>query len=186
LLRPCDLHVLTTPPAFRLSQDQTLQLFFLDHPSPDAPCETPHLHAGLRPRLTLSWGGLSSKKNLSTDRPQTKHPESSDRLLLPHRRLRRAGTVESPPTPWASPAAKRDSMQGSKHLLAVSGANRRRFLTQINDFPTKVNLRRKGSLSCVHREDVLRYRRRMLFDDIRFCPIDLLPKQAIIGLTSSR
>src|SRR4051812_44909616 len=33
---PCDLHVLTTPPAFRLSQDQTLQLFFLDPPTPPA------------------------------------------------------------------------------------------------------------------------------------------------------
>ena len=31
---PCDLHVLTTPPAFRLSQDQTLQLNFLDLPDP--------------------------------------------------------------------------------------------------------------------------------------------------------
>ena len=31
---PCDLHVLATPPAFRLSQDQTLQLNFLDLPDP--------------------------------------------------------------------------------------------------------------------------------------------------------
>ena len=37
MLRPCDLHVLATPPAFRLSQDQTLQLFFVDHPDPQAP-----------------------------------------------------------------------------------------------------------------------------------------------------
>jgi hypothetical protein len=36
---PCDLHVLATPPAFRLSQDQTLQLNFLDPDDPDARCE---------------------------------------------------------------------------------------------------------------------------------------------------
>ena len=35
---PCDLHVLATPPAFRLSQDQTLQLNFLARVVPDAPC----------------------------------------------------------------------------------------------------------------------------------------------------
>jgi hypothetical protein len=33
---PCDLHVLATPPAFRLSQDQTLQLNFLARIVPDA------------------------------------------------------------------------------------------------------------------------------------------------------
>ena len=38
LLHPCDLHVLATPPAFRLSQDQTLQLNFLARVDPDAPC----------------------------------------------------------------------------------------------------------------------------------------------------
>ena len=35
---PYDLHVLATPPAFRLSQDQTLQLNFLARPHPDARC----------------------------------------------------------------------------------------------------------------------------------------------------
>src|SRR5438552_4109125 len=35
---PCDLHVLATPPAFRLSQDQTLQLNFLARVIPDARC----------------------------------------------------------------------------------------------------------------------------------------------------
>ena len=33
---PCDLHVLATPPAFRLSQDQTLQLNFLASSHPHA------------------------------------------------------------------------------------------------------------------------------------------------------
>ena len=36
MLHPCDLHVLTTPPAFRLSQDQTLQLNFLAQLPPHA------------------------------------------------------------------------------------------------------------------------------------------------------
>ena len=36
LAGPCDLHVLATPPAFRLSQDQTLQLNFLARIVPDA------------------------------------------------------------------------------------------------------------------------------------------------------
>ena len=35
---PYDLHVLATPPAFRLSQDQTLQLYFLVPIHPDAVC----------------------------------------------------------------------------------------------------------------------------------------------------
>src|SRR6185503_6182784 len=35
---PFDLHVLATPPAFRLSQDQTLQLNFLARVIPDALC----------------------------------------------------------------------------------------------------------------------------------------------------
>src|SRR5438046_3874009 len=40
LAGPCDLHVLATPPAFRLSQDQTLQLNFLDPISAsDPPCQ---------------------------------------------------------------------------------------------------------------------------------------------------
>ena len=61
LLPPCDLHVLATPPAFRLSQDQTLQLFFVDHR-----ILTPDVTA--LPRLvgTDSFtDGLSSKESLS-------------------------------------------------------------------------------------------------------------------------
>ena len=46
---PCDLHVLATPPAFRLSQDQTLQLNFLASGHP-------HARRALRqgPGLTVS------------------------------------------------------------------------------------------------------------------------------------
>jgi hypothetical protein len=42
LAAPCDLHVLATPPAFRLSQDQTLQLNFLDARSLLMPSVTSH------------------------------------------------------------------------------------------------------------------------------------------------
>src|SRR5687768_5037022 len=48
LAGPCDLHVLATPPAFRLSQDQTLQLNFSARHPPDAP----------RDPLPLRGGGL--------------------------------------------------------------------------------------------------------------------------------
>src|SRR5215213_6219452 len=40
LAGPYDLHVLATPPAFRLSQDQTLQLNFLARVVPDARCDS--------------------------------------------------------------------------------------------------------------------------------------------------
>ena len=50
-------------------------------------------------------------------------PRKVNRLLLPHRRLRRVGTVENHSTRRASPPAKRSSMQGSKHLLAARDAH---------------------------------------------------------------
>ena len=57
---PCDLHVLATPPAFRLSQDQTLQLNFLapHHPhAPRHPCglaETDSFRCGVIHEMSLS------------------------------------------------------------------------------------------------------------------------------------
>ena len=54
---PFDLHVLATPPAFRLSQDQTLQLNFLAQLNPHAGCGCFHSWPG----LTVSWLRLSSK-----------------------------------------------------------------------------------------------------------------------------
>src|SRR5688572_15187146 len=56
LAGPYDLHVLATPPAFRLSQDQTLQLNFLTRAHPDARCgpcgltETDTFSARVNPR----------------------------------------------------------------------------------------------------------------------------------------
>src|SRR5258708_27513239 len=56
LAAPCDLHVLATPPAFRLSQDQTLQLNFLDTRSLLRPTVTSHAAScmGVYVRLMLS------------------------------------------------------------------------------------------------------------------------------------
>ena len=42
---PYDLHVLATPPAFRLSQDQTLQLNFLARLPPHARCDSCCIHS---------------------------------------------------------------------------------------------------------------------------------------------
>src|SRR3954469_21245539 len=77
---PCDLHVLTTPPAFRLSQDQTLQLFFLDPPTPPA-------H---RPRLAAVFVRLNGfVDGVIREREFVRRPTSDevDRLLLPAGRL---------------------------------------------------------------------------------------------------
>src|SRR4028119_110176 len=77
---PCDLHVLATPPAFRLSQDQTLQLNFLARADPHARCgrcrltETDSFTTRVCPRNEF----------VQTDRIKT----FSGRLLLPPRRQR--------------------------------------------------------------------------------------------------
>ena len=176
MLHPCDLHVLTTPPAFRLSQDQTLQLFFLDRIDPPAHRVTLRRRAGLN--------GFSMRVILEEEFVHRPTSDEVDRLLLPHRRLRQ---------------------QGQSNLLQHAGQARRlkeirckaqnifwpfRARTR-NDFLLKsMTFRRcyppEGSLTCVHREDVLRYLTRMLFDDIRLCPIRWPPKRLTTGLTSSR
>ena len=80
---PYDLHVLATPPAFRLSQDQTLQLNFLASPRPHARCgpfgltETDSFRSDVYPR------------NEFVQTFQTKTDLKS--CLLPHRRLGRWG-----------------------------------------------------------------------------------------------
>jgi hypothetical protein len=83
---PCDLHVLATPPAFRLSQDQTLQLNFLAHPIP---------HARRRPLqgwsgLTVSWHAFILETSLSKPRELRLF---FTRSLLPRRRQRLTGSV---------------------------------------------------------------------------------------------
>src|SRR3954453_6469642 len=85
---PYDLHVLATPPAFRLSQDQTLQLNFLARSHPDA-----RRVLRQRPRLTLSGTALILETSLSTDQTKT----GLGRLLLPPCRLRHRGQSLSLP-----------------------------------------------------------------------------------------
>ena len=80
---PYDLHVLATPPAFRLSQDQTLQLNFLARADPDArrhPCG---------PTGTDTFTARVDPRNefVQTDRVKT----LLGQLLLPPRRLGRGG-----------------------------------------------------------------------------------------------
>ena len=76
---PYDLHVLATPPAFRLSQDQTLQLNFLASPRPHARCgpfgltETDSFRSDVYPRNEF----------VQTDRVKT----LLGQLLLPRSRL---------------------------------------------------------------------------------------------------
>ena len=80
---PYDLHVLATPPAFRLSQDQTLQLNFLASPRPHARCgpfgltETDSFRSDVYPRNEF----------VQTDRVKT----LLGQLLLPPCRLGQRG-----------------------------------------------------------------------------------------------
>src|SRR6476469_4678363 len=61
---PCDLHVLATPPAFRLSQNQTLQLNFLALLPPHARRENPRLSRRLLSE-TDSFGSSVYPRNES-------------------------------------------------------------------------------------------------------------------------
>src|SRR5881227_691868 len=54
LAGPCDLHVLATPPAFRLSQDQTLQFNFLAQLPPHAHRRSPAFACGV-PGMSYSF-----------------------------------------------------------------------------------------------------------------------------------
>jgi hypothetical protein len=123
LAGPCDLHVLATPPAFRLSQDQTLQLFFVARVTPDARCATPHLHAGLRPRLTLSRLAFILEEESVLNRSAT--PDLHPRLravVTAYRPAKVDRSVDSRSTRRASPPAKRASSARLKHLLAATPA----------------------------------------------------------------
>ena len=120
---PCDLHVLATPPAFRLSQDQTLQLNFSAPPPPHArrdSCElagTDSFRRGVYPRNEF----------VQTRRIKT----FPDGLLLPPRRQRRGGQ----PGPRA--------LSGPLHRM--QGSNIFDGLLKQND--------QGRSLTCVHHED---------------------------------
>src|SRR3954453_9436659 len=77
---PYDLHVLATPPAFRLSQDQTLQLNFLARTVPDARCGG----CPLTETDTFTIRVYPRNEFVQTYRIKT----FSSRLLLPRRRQR--------------------------------------------------------------------------------------------------
>ena len=99
---PYDLHVLATPPAFRLSQDQTLQLNFLARIVPDA-----ERHLFWRLARTNTFTIRVYPRN------RVRPPRKPDRLpwlLLPACRLGHAGqsarvTPENPATSRWAPVA---------------------------------------------------------------------------------
>ena len=127
---PCDLHVLATPPAFRLSQDQTLQLNFVAPLPPHAPCDPDCL--GLTG--TDSFGSDVYPRNefVQTRMGKTTHTS----MLLPPSPARAGGSVER----GLLNRKRRNSAlleQGSNIFLAYSN---------LND--------RGRSLTCVHHKDV--------------------------------
>jgi hypothetical protein len=48
---PCDLHVLSMPPAFTLSQDQTLRFIISPNPRPKAQIQTYHKQSCSHPTM---------------------------------------------------------------------------------------------------------------------------------------
>ena len=100
---PCDLHVLATPPAFRLSQDQTLQLNFSDRSDPRAP---------RGPRGLGRTDSFTDRVILETSLSNPPELDPLPWLLLPRRRLGRAGSVG----PSYGPARS----ARLKHLLLAS------------------------------------------------------------------
>ena len=87
MLHPFDLHVLATPPAFKLSQDQTLQLNFLDTGFVLTLRVITHGTSSVgvqRQRLTVSEPVLILEMSLSAP-TGIRHP---DELLLPHQPAR--------------------------------------------------------------------------------------------------
>jgi hypothetical protein len=116
-------------------------------------------------------------------------PIHVDRLLLPHRRLRRRGQSATLRTRRASPAAKRKT---DARLKTSSGRLRRHLVQTVRRrvLLKSMTFRRcyppEGSLTCVHREDVSRYRPERCLTTSGLCPIRRPPKWATTGLTSSR
>ena len=174
------MHVLTTPPAFRLSQDQTLQLFFLDRRDPPAHRVTLRRRAGLN--------GFSLRVILEEEFVHRPTSDEVDRLLLPHRRLRQQGQSKTLQPTRTSPVNQKAF---DARLKTSSGRPRREsraILTQINDFPTGKPAGGITYLRAPRRRFEIQTRLppNVLFDDIRLCPIRRPPKRLTTGLTSSR
>src|SRR4029078_7242393 len=103
---PYDLHVLATPPAFRLSQDQTLQLNFLARPPPHARCGPCRFRVSGWPGLTVLEVALILEMSLSK--------------LIESRPIRSAVTARRPATTNGSvePSYRPVRIARLKHLLA--------------------------------------------------------------------
>ena len=116
---PFDLHVLSLPPAFALSQDQTLR-FIHHHQAPKDPTATPN-----HPALTLSPTIIPAIPNnqtpslitQGTSPSQSQHP-GADRASHPSppAALHRAtSTKRQSPQPSLSPAPSHPSLRTAKN-----------------------------------------------------------------------
>ena len=121
MLRPYDLHVLATPPAFRLSQDQTLQLNFLARAHPDAPCGP----CGLMRTDTFSARVYPRNEFVRTAQLKTFACAAVTALASARRRR----SVPRPPAPCGS--GLRENSARLKHLILAPPAREDRgVLTQ--------------------------------------------------------
>jgi hypothetical protein len=93
-------------------------------------------------------------------------PIHVDRLLLPHRRLRRRGQSATLRTRRASPAAKRKTDARLKTSSGRPGGEPGTILTQINDFPAVLPAGGITYLRAPRRR--FEIQTRTLFDDVRF------------------
>jgi hypothetical protein len=150
LAGPCDLHVLATPPAFRLSQDQTLQLFFVARVTPDAPRQTPDLHPKLLAASDTFATRVYPRRRICPNRSATPDIHSGLRpAVTAYRPAKVDRSVDLRPTRRASPPAKRASIARLKHLLAATPAQ---LSSGRGGYSNKMI---KRSLTCVlHHEDV--------------------------------
>jgi hypothetical protein len=119
LAGPCDLHVLATPPAFRLSQDQTLQLFFVARVAPDAPRQTPDLHPKLLAASDTFATRVYPRRRICPKPIDLRTRRSAVTAPQPAKVTRSVGAF---PTCRASPTAKKDTDARLKHLLAATPA----------------------------------------------------------------
>ena len=120
--RPCDLHVLSMPPAFALSQDQTLRFI----PTPNPTSQPP-------PRVTRKH----------EPKPQAKHPESQPSQAKPKQPKPQAATASTAnprpkanhprhKTPGNPPQSKRHNASNSPRGAANISLPLHRFIMSTN------------------------------------------------------
>ena len=138
LAAPCDLHVLATPPAFRLSQDQTLQLNFLARAVPDARRRP----FGLAETDTFTARVYPRNEFVQTDRVKT----LLGQLLLPPCRLGRGGQSNGFVLAGGSPRCfNRPTRARLKHFF---------WLPRCDPGLLTTKLIKEDHLHCVHHKDV--------------------------------